>query len=296
MANLEFYQHFSRWVNPGAHLQPMEITDTVQFHVPIRLPGTLFLRNLVHRRSLLFQLMRRDFNQRFVGSAIGWVWGLIQPLALLASWVFVFNYVLGQQVSGLQIFACMLPWMLFSATAQRASGCVLDQANLITKTVFPAEIVPVSVFLSEIWIHTMALALMLGGLLVSGRGVGWQVVLLPGYVLVIGLLGIGCGWIFAALNVYLRDTAQAVNVVFIFWFWLTPIFYEEDRFPKHWLAQFVLHANPITYMVRAYRAILIDGRTPAAADFALALALGAAVFCAGGLFFRYMKRGFADVL
>ena len=34
----------------------------------LSLPGTHFLRNLVERRSLLFQLVRRDFQQRFVGS------------------------------------------------------------------------------------------------------------------------------------------------------------------------------------------------------------------------------------
>src|SRR5208282_6050703 len=55
--------------------------------VPSRLPGTLFLRNLVERRSLLFRLVRRDFEQRFVGSAVGWIWSLVQPLVQLGIWV-----------------------------------------------------------------------------------------------------------------------------------------------------------------------------------------------------------------
>ena len=63
-----------------------------------RIPGTLFLHNLVERRSLLFQLVRRDFEQRFVGSAMGWIWGLIHPLVLLISWTFVFQFCLGQSV------------------------------------------------------------------------------------------------------------------------------------------------------------------------------------------------------
>ena len=51
----------------------------------MRIPGSLFLRNLVERRSLLFHLVRRDFEQRFIGSAMGWIWGLIHPLVLLLS-------------------------------------------------------------------------------------------------------------------------------------------------------------------------------------------------------------------
>ena len=44
----------------------------------------------------------------------------------------------------------MLPWLLFSDTVQRSASSLLDQSNLITKTVFPAEIMPVSVFLSSV--------------------------------------------------------------------------------------------------------------------------------------------------
>ena len=41
----------------------------------MRFPGSLFLRNLIERRTLLFQMVRRDFEKRFVGSAAGWLWG-----------------------------------------------------------------------------------------------------------------------------------------------------------------------------------------------------------------------------
>src|SRR5262245_54395398 len=114
----------------------------------MRIPGTLFLRNLVARRSLLFQLVRRDFEQRFVGTALGCIWVVSQSLVLLASWTFVCQFVLkhsppaGVDSYPLFLFAGMLPWMLFSETLQRAAPSLLDQANLITKTVFPAEIVP----------------------------------------------------------------------------------------------------------------------------------------------------------
>ena len=74
-----------------------------------------FLRNLVERRSLLFQLVRRDFEQRFIGSAIGWVWGVIHPLVLLLGWTYIFEGVFHLQAPdggkhySLYIFAGMLP-------------------------------------------------------------------------------------------------------------------------------------------------------------------------------------------
>jgi ABC-type polysaccharide/polyol phosphate export permease len=59
-----------------------------------RIPGKHFLRNLVERRTLLVQLVRRDFQQRYVGSAAGWLWGAIHPLVLLLSYYFVFEVCL----------------------------------------------------------------------------------------------------------------------------------------------------------------------------------------------------------
>ena len=268
--------------------------------VPGRVPGTLFLRNLVERRSLLFQLVRRDFEQRFVGSAVGWIWGLIHPLVLLLSWVFVFQVCLGmaapagEEKYSLYIFAGMLPWLLFSETVQRCAPSLLDQANLITKTVFPAEVVPVSIFLSSLMSHLIALGLALAAIGVWERHFSPMVFFLPVYMLLLGLFVVGMAWIVSSLHVYMRDTAQVLSVVLTFWFWTTPIFVDESRFPEK--IRFLLTANPLYYAVRMYRTILLHSTVPAWRDLAISAAFGLAVFALGGLFFRYMKRGFADVL
>jgi lipopolysaccharide transport system permease protein len=266
------------------------------------IPGTLFLHNLMERRSLLFQLVRRDFEQRFIGSAIGWIWGLIHPLVLLLSWTFVFQFCLRQKVPPgeettnypLFLFAGMLPWLLFSETVQRSASSLLEQANLITKTVFPSEMIPVAVFLSTLISHLLGVALMITAAGVVLNQVSAFVFLLPVYIVAIGLYAIGIGWIVASLHVFLRDTAQVLSVLLMFWFWMTPIFISQELFPAR--ARFLLVANPFYYMVRAYRRLLLGSTMPNLQELALVLAFGAGAFIVGGLFFRYMKRGFADVL
>jgi homopolymeric O-antigen transport system permease protein len=269
----------------------------------LRLPGTLFLKNLVERRSLLFQLVRRDFEQRFVGSVAGWVWAIIHPLVLLMSWVFVFQICLGQKLAPggitgnytLYLFAGQLPWLLFSDTVLRSSNSLLEHSNLITKTVFPAEVVPVSVFLSSLISHGMALGLVVGAVALFENRISPLLVLLPVYTLLLGLFAVGLGWILASLQVYLRDTAQMVSVGLTFWFWLTPIFITEEQIPQS--VRFLLTANPMAYLVRAYRLLLLTSyRAPSLEDFGMMSLFAVSTFVAGGLFFRHMKRGFADVL
>jgi lipopolysaccharide transport system permease protein len=266
-----------------------------------RLPGLNFARNLFHHRTLLYQLVRRDFEQRFVGSAAGWLWGLIHPLVLLVSWVFVFQICLGVRMPPnavtenypLYLFCGFLPWLLFQDTVMRSSNSLLEHANLITKTVFPSEFVPVSIFCSSLVSHVLALVLLIGVLAVS-EGVSSMAWLLPPYMLLLGMFAVGLGWMVASLQVYLRDTAQMLSVFMTFWFWMTPIFITEDQIPER--VRFIAQINPLAYVVRAYRDRLLSYETPSVGEFAVLAAYAVTAFVAGGLFFRHLKRGFADVL
>jgi ABC-type polysaccharide/polyol phosphate export permease len=267
-----------------------------------RIPGTHFLRNLVERRSLLFQLVRRDFQQRFVGSAAGWLWGVVHPLVLLVSWTFVFQWCLRVRLPPgeitqnytLFLFSGFLPWLLFQDTVQRSASCLLDHANLITKTVFPAEVVPVSIFLSSLVNHLIALALVLAAVGLWLKHFSLMVFFLPVYMFFLGLFAIGVGWIVASLHVYVRDTAQVLSVVLTFWFWITPIFIIPEQIPQQ--VRWVLRANPLAYLVNAYRERLLSTRPPSLRELAVIAAFGVVAFLVGGLFFRHLKRGFADVL
>jgi lipopolysaccharide transport system permease protein len=267
-----------------------------------QLPGRHFARNLIQGRTLLFGLVKRDFELRYKGSVAGWLWGVIHPLVLLLVYTFVFSICLHQtpgpgavtQTVPLFLFAGMLPWLLFSETVQRSATSLTEQSMLITKTVFPSEVVPVAIFLSSLVSHLIAVTLAIAGAGLFLRRFGPALAALPLVVALLGLFAIGLAWIVASLQVYLRDTAQVLTVLLTLWFWITPIFISERRFPVRF--RFLLAINPLAPTVRAYREMLLGGTWPRAGDLALTLVSGLAVFIGGGLFFRYMKRGFADVL
>lgn len=266
------------------------------------LPGVNFARTIVERRNLLFQLVRRDFEQRFVGSAAGWLWGLIHPLVLLLSWTFVFQICLkvtlprGEVTQNytMFLFCGFLPWQLFQETVQRSSSSLLDHSNLITKTLFPAEIVPVSIFLSSLVSHLMTLSLVVAAIALWLNHFSIMMFMLPVYMLFTGLFAIGVGWIAASLQVYVRDTSQMLMVILTLWFWMTPIFITEELFPEQ--VRWLVAGNPLAYLVRAYRDRLLSYRLPSVEEFAVLAAYSIGAFVLGGIFFRHLKRGFADVL
>jgi len=269
------------------------------------LPGRHFLRNLVERRALVAQLVRRDFQQRYVGSAAGWLWGVVHPLVMLASWIFVFQICLkiplpeGVRNYPVFLFAGFLPWMLFQETVTRSAGSLVEHANLITRTVFPSEVVPVSIFLSSLIHHLIGVALAAAAVALvfhgfNPAGLALALALLPVYMLAIGFLAIGVGWVAASLHVYLRDTGQVLTVAMTLWFWLTPIMITEQQIPPRF--HLLVAWNPMAFVVRAYRERLLSASWPHWRELAVLAVYSSLVFIAGGLFFRHLKRGFADVL
>ena len=267
-----------------------------------QIPGRHFVRNLVQRRSLVAQLVRRDFQQRYVGSAAGWIWGVLHPLALLLSWTFIFQVCLKTKLPPgsvtqnytMFLFCGMLPWLLFQDTVLRSASSMLEQATLITRTLFPAEVVPVSIFLSSLIHHLIALLLVMIASVIVLKSISPMVLLLPLYMLFIGLFAVGVGWFVSSLQVYLRDTAQILTVVMTLWFWFTPIMISEQQIPERF--QPLLRLNPMSWIVRAYRDRLLSAHWPSWEEFAVLSAYSGLTFIAGGLFFRHLKRGFADVL
>ncbi len=265
-------------------------------------PGKHFFANLLVRRTLLAEMVRRDFTRRFVGSSVGWLWMIVHPLVLLASWTFVFHYCLGMRVPPGQrtgnytlfLFCGQLPWLLFQDTVARSSTCLVENSNLITKTLFPSEMIPVSIFLSSLVNHLMTLVLALLAVAIWGEGLSAWPILLPAYILLLGLFSIGLGWIVASLQVFLRDTSQFTLVALTLWFWVTPIFITVEQVPARF--RFLMHLNPLSTAVTSYRDLLLVSKAPNWQELAwMSLAAGT-VFLLGGLLFRQLKPGFADVL
>ena len=183
--------------------------------------------------------------------------------------------------------------MLFQETVSRSAGSLVEQSNLITKTVFPSEVVPVSIFLASLIHHLIGVSLVLGAVLWVQKIVSPMIALLPLYMFFIGLLAVGVGWVVSSLHVYLRDTGQVLSVILQLWFWMTPIMISEDLIPKRF--HVVIDWNPMAWVVRAYRDRLLSGAWPHLREVGVLAAYSVAVFVVGGLFFRHLKRGFADV-
>ena len=127
---------------------------------------------------MLKELVKRDFQGRYAGSLLGFVWSLVQPLWLLVLFGFVFGTVLsvsllGERTSNFAIFlfAGLLPWMAISEGVQRSATAirVTENAELVKKLSFPSAILVLAVVLAALLHQAIASGLFAVVLLVRGE-------------------------------------------------------------------------------------------------------------------------------
>jgi ABC-type polysaccharide/polyol phosphate export permease len=117
------------------------------------------------------------------------------------------------------------------------------------------------------------------------------------YILVLLLFAQGLGWIVATLQVFLRDTIQALQVILPLWLYFTPIFYTMsmvDRAPK--AIRVLARMNPMAIIVTGYRNSLLHVAQPSGLAIGAVMLVSMAVFIVGAFIFRQAKPSFADVL
>ena len=248
---------------------------------------------------LLRQLVKRDFQGRYAGSLLGFVWSFVQPLWLLLLFTFVFSTVMKISPVGTHtrhfaifLFSGLLPWMALQEGVLRSSTAITDNASLVKKLRFPAEILVLAVVLAAL-LHEAIAALIFVGVLAAVGELAWRG--LPLLLIAIPLqvsLTLGLGLLLGSVHVFFRDTAQVLGMVFTAWFYLTPIVYPLKLVPVRFLPW--IEANPLTALVGLYRQAFLGGG-PALVGGTGVLAAAAAVLLGVGFWlFTHLKGAFVD--
>ena len=123
--------------------------------------------DVLRYRELLGNLFRRDLQAKYRGSALGVLWTVANPIMLMGVYLLVFgvvwksNFATGGHYP-LFLLTGLALWTFFAAAVQSSTRSMLDNANLIRKTRFPRQLVPLSV----VFAHLVSFAVMLSVLLV----------------------------------------------------------------------------------------------------------------------------------
>lgn len=256
---------------------------------------------MVHKRNLLGEFVTREIKGRFAGTAGGFLWTIISPLATIAAYFFVFSLVLRVSVTveetGTDIFVLFFltgffPWIMFADSLSKSVSILLSEASLITKVVFPVELLPISVVIATFIVNGIGFLLVLIYLAFNGF-LHWSWAYIPLLIIIQAFFTLGLSFFLSALNVFLRDTSEVLTIIMMLWFFGTPVIYPLSMVPDNltWL----FSINPMTLFVKTFRdAVLIHDVNLLSVLLLLVLSLFS--YGIGFWFFRKAKPAFGDVL
>lgn len=271
------------------------------------------VRTVIRHRELIWNFVRRDFKGRYLGSYLGFLWNLVQPVMMVTVYTFIFAVLMGQRNAALgadtpgggsqgfaiYIFTAMVPWVAFAEAIGRNTNSMLESANLIKKVAFPSEIVPlyqvVYAMIGQLFSFAVLFvaAILLIGYTPSPR-LGLLLILLP----LQAMFALGLGYFLAALNVFIRDTAQFMNSFMVLWMLTTPIFYSIEMAMGK-VPSWVFYGNPQFYLVQMYRWMFPPVNCGDCADgvwryLGIYAVIAVVALCLGHAFFMRCKGRFAD--
>ena len=123
--------------------------------------------DVVRYRELFANLFRRDLQAKYRGSALGVLWTVANPMMLMGVYLLVFGVVWKSPFSNgghYPLFLLVGPRgldVLRGRAAQSSTRSMLDNANLIRKTRFPRQLVPLSVVAAHLVSFVAMLVLLL---------------------------------------------------------------------------------------------------------------------------------------
>jgi lipopolysaccharide transport system permease protein len=279
---------------PDAGFEPPWIGPSPSVLARARAGVLAFPRLIVAHKDLIQTGVRREVRVRFHGSLFGPGWALLAPLCVLAAYALVFATFLGVRLSAehageplllpAYMFAGALSAASVTATVARAAGVILENRGLVHKRAYPCALLPVQVALVEGFLFCAG-ALVLAVALAVTRGIGGTLVLAPVLIVLQVVFACGLGWLAAAANVFLRDTASLLSIALPMWTLATPVFWVRAGVPGVERFRAMIEWNPLSRLIDAWRAVLLPGveSTSSALHAVLAFAPFAFAACLLGL-------------
>ncbi len=220
--------------------------------------------------ELLRTLLHRELRGRYRDSVLGSAWTLLQPLAMTGVYYFLFSFLFpNNQIPNYAMFilTALLLWNFFANCLSLGTAAITGSADIVRKVWFRRELLPMAVVLAQAITTTILLTVVIVVDVIVSPAALATAVLVPIFFVLLMMLCFGIACLLATANVFFRDVSHLVSVILLPLFFMTPVFYSLDNFPRQppeWVIMLLRYGNPLTPYVESIRAVALEGAIPGA--------------------------------
>ena len=260
-------------------------------------------RELYQYRDLVWLFFKRNYSTRYKQTILGPMWLIFNPLITVSLYAFIFGNLAGLSAEGVPQFLFYLCgnalWAFFATCLTETSRTFTANAAIMGKVYFPRLVMPISSVLTgmlDLLIQLAMLVVAIVGYCIVGHnfGIDTSILLVPVLILQVGLLGLGCGIIVAALTTKYRDLAILVSFGVQLWMYVTPVVYTTGIIPQKYYAAYML--NPMAPVIEGFRSVILGIPTDAWQYWGVSWITTIIVLFIGVILFSKVEKTFMDTV
>lgn len=249
-------------------------------------------------RQLLYFLTIREIKVRYKQAFFGIAWAILTPLSQALVFAFIFGILLKTQLNNIPYILLVLSgftfWNFFSLSISTATSALTGNNSLVTKAMFPKEILVIAAIFGRIPDFLASFMVLLMMLLSYQINFSTQFFWVIPIFMVEVILALGIGLFFAAANVYFRDITALVPLILMLWLYLTPVVYSLSLIPPAY--QFFISLNPMTIIMEGLRSSLFLHKSPDIGPLIFVALISLSIFVINFILFKKLEKGFADII
>lgn len=253
--------------------------------------------NLMIYLQLLEVFTLREIKSRYKASFLGPIWIVLYPLMTTFLLSFIFEKVVKIITAGIPYFIFLLSgllfWNFFEQGILLAKDSLVWNRDLVTKSKFQKETLPLSFIFSKIPDFFVNLLILFIFLIAFGFKIKLVFLFLFFAVIPVFLFAAGIGLFFSLTNAIFRDFGRIIEFFLMIFFYATPILYPENFIPKKF--GFLLYLNPIALVIDFSHQLLFNNQIKIEL-LLISLIISFFVFILGILFFRKFEKKIADLI
>lgn len=220
------------------------------------------MSDLSRFKEFIFYSVEAELKLRTVGSYLGYMWWILDPLMYMLVYAFVIQVILqrGEPNFPLFVLCATLPWSWVSKTLGQATGNIKSKRKLLQQVYLPKFVLPVIQTVSNSILFVVGTPLLIVTALIYKIPLTLHVLEIIPILVVQFLFILGFSILLAHIGVFFDDINNILTFTLRFWFYISPCLYSLDRIPETY--RWLWWLNPMTTFFTGYRNIIMFGQSP----------------------------------
>ena len=256
-------------------------------------------------RDLLYMFVKRDVITVYKQTVLGPIWFIVQPILTTVIYIVVFGNIAQISTDGqpmaLFYLSGIVIWNYFAESFNQTSDTFSQNAAIFGKVYFPRLIMPLSKVVSgliKFFIQLAFFMVVYAWYLVQGEASvqpNWTLALIPVYVAIMALMGMGTGILFTSMTTKYRDLKFLITFGVQLLMYATPVIYPMSTIPEGKLKTLIM-ANPLSPIVEGFKYAFLGAGHFSWGALGYSAAFTAGMVILGIVVFHKTERNFIDTV